>query len=262
MDINKQTNTSETALNTAAARAEHKKAPLYRPMVALLGLLVIALAVVGVIALAVMGINNYKESQKELKEELNHFISPLAYYTPVPFNDVNKTAQDALVLSAIYKITEAERIRQLQEGDMEYSYATDDYGRLALPLAEVAEAYASLYGSDAEPFYHTIGETENPYSCYEYNAAKEIYYVPADSSESLYEVFVDTLKKRGSTYTLDVCYVPGNNIKVDDRGNTLAPKREDAQYIQKYTVKRNNTEWQIVAVADEQTAQTSTTATK
>lgn len=270
MDTNQNLPPVEEGTEKAAARAVHKKSKLYRPAVALLGLVVIVLAVVGVISLAVTGINNHQKDQQKLKEDLTYFISPLAYYTPVAFEDVNKTAQDALILSAIYRITESERIRQLQEDDLEYSYETDDYGRLALPVADVAEAYAALYGKEAKPFYHTVGETDNPYSCYEYNAAKELYYVPADSSESLYDVFVDTVKQQGDTYTLDVCYVPDSNLTIDDRGNTVPPTRESAQYIQQYILKRSNDQWQIVAVKDLEdsvsttasTTETETTASK
>lgn len=254
-----ETEAAET-VSGAAARAARKKSRLYRPAVALLGLLVIALSVVGVISLVTMGVNSYRNSRQQLKDELTYFISPLAYYTPTAFDDVNRSDQDALLLSAIYKLTEEERIRQLREDDLEYTYEIDDYGRLALPIADVAEAYASLYGAEAEPLYRTIGETDSPYSCYEYNAAKELYYVPADSSESLYNILVDTVKNRGDTYTLDVCYVPESNLKIDERGNTVAPTRSDAQYIQQYTLLRTETGWQITAVADMQADGSTTTA--
>lgn len=241
----------ETPVIPTVAR---KKKKLYRPAVAFLGFVVIVLAVIGTISVVALGIKSYQTRQAALKKELTYFISPLTYYTPEAFDSPDDTEQDALILSALFRITEQERIRLLRNKDADYNYEIDDYSRLILPIKEVEKSYAVLYGDKAKPSFRTIGETDIPFACYEYNEEKQVYYAPMDSSESLYNVIVDRVKKSGDRYILDVCYVPDSNLKIDEQGNPLDPTRKEAQYIQKFTLQRKENRFTILSVEDEESS--------
>ena len=74
-------------------------------------------------------------------------------------------------MAAVWKITNQENIRMLREKDDVCSYAqTDDgSGRIIVPLSEINEAYASLFGPDAKPYHHNIGDEGLSFS-FEYKA--------------------------------------------------------------------------------------------
>ncbi len=226
------------------------KEKVYRIAVAALGFVMFGLAIVGVVSLVKLGVDNAATKRAALQEELTYFIQPLTYYTPSAFENPDETDQDSLILSAIYCVTEAERIRQLKEKDMQYAFELDDYSRLLIPVDKITDAYAALYGAKATPYLHTIGDPETPYSTYAYDEKEGIYAVPIDSSESLYDIFVDKMTVQGDICVLDVGYVQTANLDVDDRGNYVAPTREDAQYLQRFTVKQIETGFQILSVED------------
>ena len=226
------------------------KEKLYRWATAALGFLMFALAIVGVVSLVKMGLDNAAAERAALQQELTYFIQPLTYYTPSAFEEPDETDQDSLILSAIYCVTEEERIRQLKEKDMTYSFEMDEYSRLLIPIDKITDAYATLYGKDAKPYLHTIGDPETPYSTYVYDEKEGIYAVPVDSSESLYDIFIDKMTVQGERYVLEVGYVQTANLDVDDRGNYVAPTRKDAQYLQEITVEKTEEGFKILSVAD------------
>lgn len=228
-----------------------------------LGLLVLLLAIVGVVALVMTGIHAIQDAQDTtaLKKEMEDFLLPVMQYNPTAFEDVNDSKQDALILAAIWRITEAERIRQLQEKDEGFSYASDDNGRLLIPLEEVEESYAYLFGEDAVPYHHTIGEEGMSFT-FEYDEEQGCYHVPVTSSTSMYVPFVDTVKKRGNTVTVRVGYVLSTKIAIDDKGEEIPPTADDADHFQTYTVQQVGEDgWKLVSIANEGGSQSTTTTT-
>lgn len=127
-----------------------------------LGLLVLLLAATGVVALVIFGVQAIQKSQDDtaLREELMDFLNPVIQFIPDPFEDVNDDPQDSLMLAAIWKLTDAERIRQIREKDDESIYPIDDEGFMLIPLKTVTDSYASLYGKDAVPQLKSIGEPD------------------------------------------------------------------------------------------------------
>ena len=218
-----------------------------------LGLLVLLLAIVGVVALVITGINAIRKSQDDtaLKEELYDFLLPVMQYNPTAFENPDDSRQDALILAAIWRITETERIRQLQEKDSASLYSIDDDGRMLVPLEEVNESYAVLFGKDAKPYHHTIGEEGMSFT-FQYDPDEGYYHVPLISSTSMYTPLVDTLKKKGDTIDVRVGYVLTTKIGIDDKGKEIPPTAADADHFQIYTVQRvGENGWKLLAVADE-----------
>lgn len=125
-------------------------------MAAPLGFIVLVLAVVGLVSVIIAGIRTVERAMDntELKEELYEFLLPVMQYDPEPFTDVNKTKQDALLLAAIWRVTEAERIRQLVDGSGVSAYPMDDNGRMLISVEEIEESYKYL--SVRTPYRITI----------------------------------------------------------------------------------------------------------
>lgn len=228
-----------------------------------LGLLILLLAAVGVVSLAVSGIRAVQRSQDDtaLKEELYDFLLPVMQYIPSAFDSVDGNQQDTLILAAIWRVTNAEQIRQLQEKDSVSRYASDDLGRMLIPLEEINASYAALFGQDAEPYHHTIGEEGMSFT-FEYDPDEGCYHVPIVSSSSMYVPVIDTLKKKGDTIEVRVGYVLSAKIGIDNRGEEIPPTAADADYFQIYTVQRAGEDgWKLLSIADEEGSSRTTSST-
>ena len=219
-----------------------------RRVAAVLGFVTLLMAVFGAVSLvifAALGINLHRE---KVLDDVAYFISPLTAFCPDAFADVNDTDQDALLLSAIYRVTMAEQIRQAQQNAAECRYELDDLGRMLVPIAEIETAYHALYGEEAAVYHHTIGEEGLSYT-YSYDKEAGIYHIPQDAGNSMYNLVYDKLGGLFGTVTVQVGYVPGM-LAIDDRGETIQPTLADAQIIQKFTMKKSGDSYRIVSVAD------------
>lgn len=215
-----------------------------------LGLLVILLAATGVISLVVMGVQAIQRSQDDtaLRSELMDFLEPVVQYMPSPFDDVNDNPQEALLLGAIWRVTDEERIRMLREKDDVSRYPTDDLGRMEIPVSKILDSYAALFGKDAQPSLVTIGDPGLSFT-FEYDSANGIYHVPYTSASTSYVPVLDTVKHKGSSYTLRIGYVPNNDIGVDEKGNPVDPLPEQADYFLIYHVEKEGDGWRLVSVS-------------
>lgn len=217
-----------------------------------LGLLVILLTLVGAVSVVYAGVRAIQKSQDDtaLRDELYYFVQPLAQYNPSAFTDVNETKQDALLLAAIWRVTEAESIRLRQDSDAVSAYALDDLGRMLIPVSEIEASYLELFGSGSTIYHHTIGEEGQSFTV-EFDEAASVYHVPSMST-SMYVIVLDTVKKKGDSYAVRVGYVLSTNIAIDNHGNEIKPTSDMAEYFQVYTVQRvGETGWRIVSIADE-----------
>lgn len=216
-----------------------------------LGLLVLLLAATGVVALVIFGVQAIQRSQDDtaLREELMDFLNPVTQYIPDPFTDINDDPQDALMLAAIWKLTDAERIRQIREKDDNSIYQIDDDGFMQIPLQAITDSYASLYGEDAVPQLKSIGEPDT-IMYYEYDASAKIYRVPFSASNSAYTPVLDTLKKKGDQYTLRIGYVSAENIGIDEKGNLVDPTPDQADFLQIFHVQKAGDGWKLTGVED------------
>lgn len=213
-----------------------------------LGVLVSLLGVIGVVALVFGGIRlvgNLTDTTA-LQQEVDYFLEPIKAYNPAPFEDINTAEeQDMFLYAAAYKISLAEQVRMLREGDENTKYDVDNSGRIIVPAAEMVESYASLFGADAPLTPRTIANDAVTYA-----AADETYCVPFDTLNSGYRGVIENFKKRGDTYTVRMAYVSINDIELDERGNELPPDPADATYTQIYTVKKTETGFALVACED------------
>ena len=221
-------------------------------MAAPFGLFILILAVVGFISLIFTGIRALEKAidDSELKEELYEFLTPVMQFNPEPFTDVNKTKQDALLLAAIWQVTEKERIRQLVEGSDISAYPIDDTGRMLIPINEIEKSYNHLFGPDAIPYHHTIGDEGKSFTV-EYNEQDGVYHIP-NTSTSIYYNVIDTLKKKNDKITVRVGYVISTKIGRDEKGELVEPTPDMADKFQLFTVQRmGETGWKLISIIDE-----------
>ncbi len=217
-----------------------------------LGCVLILLAIAGIVFLGILGVQviQYATDDTALRTELFDFLEPVVQYQPAAFTNVNDTDQNALTMAAIYRITEAERIRQLKEKTYENLYPLDELGRMVVPVSEVNASYAYLFGPDAVPRHRTMGGEPGMSMTFEYDEAAGCYYVPMYSSSSMYEGVLDELKEKGNTVQVRIGYVPVADIDIDDKGNPLPARSEQAEYFQTFTVQQTETGWMVIAASD------------
>ncbi len=218
-----------------------------------IGVLISLLSIVGVVALVFGGIRLVENltDTTALQEEVDYFLEPIKAYNPAPFEDIaTAEEQDAFLYAAAYKISLAEQVRMLREGDENTQYNVDDAGRIIVPAAEMGVSYASLFGPDAPLTARSIKEDTITYS-----AVDECYHVPYDTINSGYRGVIESFKKRGDTYTVRMAYVSLNDIELDERGKELPPDPANATYTQIYTLRRADTGLYLVSCEDGTAAQ-------
>ena len=213
-----------------------------------LGVLITLLAVIGVAALIVTGVKAIRKAQDTtaLKEEFYYFLEPLMVYNPKPFDGIAETEQDAFLNAAAYRISLDEQIRMLRENDENCIYAVDDIGRLAVPTSKMETAYDSIVGPESALTHRSLEVTGLTFS-----AADDCYYIPFNSLNTGYQGVVESVRKKGNTYTVRVGYVANNDVQLDEHGNTIPPTADMATYYQTYTVIRYDGGYYVNACTDE-----------
>ena len=240
--------TNEPAATETAAPAPKKQRGRIR-YAAPLGFLVLVFAVIGVIATVVTGVQTVLHwfDDTPLREELYVFLDPVMQFCPSEFTDAADSGQDTLLLSAVYRLTEAERIRQLHEKDNEYRYPLDESQlRMKIPQKTVEASFSALFGN-AKLIHRSVNDVE-------YSAQEEMYYVPVQINTSGYTPALGEIKQNGDTYTVQVAYVLNDDVKYDNRGQQIPPTFDMGKYSQLYTVRRNtDNSLTLVSVAAVQT---------
>ncbi len=213
------------------------------------GFLMSLFAVLGVVAVVATGVSMVRDlmDDTDLREEMHYFLQPLTTYNPLPeFSDVNEDDYDELLRAALWRITEAERIRMLREKDDTTAYELDNNGRLIVPVAEVEASYKYLFGDGAVLNHRTLGEDD-----VEYDEATSHYYVPFNFVNSAYQPLIDTIYRTGDEYQVRVAYVPVDALEVDERGNTIEPTPDMAVEAQIFVLKRVDGHFIVTAIGSE-----------
>ncbi len=214
-----------------------------------LGFLVLLFALIGVISVVVTAIGWIVQAQDDtaLREELYTFLDPVMQFCPSEFDSVDATEDaDPLLLAAVYRVSETERIRQLRERDEECAYPVEETQyRMIVPQTTIEESYRYLFG-EATLTHRTIGDVE-------YKTENSCYYVPMTINTSGYKPVLGKITHKKDVYTVQVAYVSEADIQYDMRGNAIEPTVDMAKYSQRYTVRQNEDGgWTLLSVsADE-----------
>lgn len=210
-----------------------------------LGFLVLLFALIGVISTVVTTIGWIIKAHDDtaLRQELYTFLDPVMQFCPSEFDSVNTTEDtDPLLLAAVYRVSEAERIRQLRERDEECAYPVEETQyRMIVPQTTIEDSYRYLFG-EATLSHRTIGDVE-------YKTENSCYYVPMSINTSGYTPVFGKITHKKDIYTVRVAYVSNADIQYDERGNALAPTVDMAKYSQRYAVRNNDDgSWTLLSV--------------
>lgn len=228
-----------------------------RRFAALLGLIVLLFAIVGVISVGVLSVNLFQKAtdHTELMIELRDLAAPLIEYQPAAFDSLENADETTLLKAAIFRITEAERIRQLGEKktnekhEAKSNYVVDDYGRLTLSVQDVNEAFEAMFGTDVTPHHQTLGGAESGMAyIVEYDKSNACYYAPISEYASNYTTSVDDIKLTGKEAKIRVNYALTADLPIDKYGNDLPPDSKTIKYSQWFTFRKNGNKWTIVSV--------------
>lgn len=226
--------TAEEVEEIVGRRAHQRKSKMAAPF----GFILLLLAAIGVFAVGdflvglFIGIGNIDA----VTDQAAHFLQPVLAQAPASLESVEDNERDDLVMAAIWRVLEDERVRQLQQHTTDNRYVFDEHGRVRLPIENVNAAYATLFGEDAVPYHHTVGESEVPALVTEYNEEDACYYVPSSTASSLYHTIVIDADKKGNKLSLEIGFVPTMDLQYNEWGERIEPKPADAVYRQVYTV--------------------------
>ena len=237
---------SETNIQTESTPVTTKKRRGRVRYAAPLGFFVLLFAFIGVLSVisGLIGVIIRASDDSPLRQELYDFLNPVMQFCPSDFDTETADEQDTLLLSAIYRVTEKERIRQLREKDENCIYTLDEtQWRMMIPENVIDKSYTHLFG-DTNPTHRSVGEVE-------YDTEKKLYLVPLSINTSGYTPVLGSIRKKGDTYTVPVAYVANSDVQVDERGQTIAPSFDMGQYTQVYTVVKDGDNWTLTAVKAE-----------
>ena len=213
------------------------------------GFVMSLLAIIGAITLVFGAVDLVRglADDSALREEMYYFLQPVMAYNPFPqFDDPNAEDVDELLQAAVWRITDAERIRMLREKDDNTAYELDASSRLVVPVQEVVDSYQYLFGKDAVLNHRSIEADD-----LEYSEKNGCYYVPFNFINSLYQPVIDTIRRSDGEYQVKVAYVSINDLQVDEHGNTVEPTSDMASFSQIYVLKRENGHFIVTTVGEE-----------
>lgn len=218
-----------------------------------LGLVVILLALFGLLTLLSMGIRLIQRAtdHSALQTELEELAAPLIEYPPKEFASIDKADPEGLLIAAIYRLADRDRIYKLQNHTDASRYVVDEYGRLVIPVTEVNESFRILFGSSVTPVHQTIGEHGGIAYTYEYDKANAWYHVPAIAASSLYTAVTEGITVSGKTATLRVGYALTSLLDYDSRGRQLPPTAAQMSLYRYFTFTKTEDGWILSSLKQE-----------
>ena len=170
----------------------------------IVGLLVLALAVVGVVSI-VMNVIAFVESKDDKTAEYAKYADYLTWVVgvdPDPFSDITKANKDALRNIAVCTL--------LADDVKTGAYNVTEKG-LEVPAVDVETCYYGMFGTE-NPIVHAsvVGYGYE----FTYDATKGVYIVPLTGVTPPFTVRIESVDKTGGFIVLRVGYVGTDNIEI------------------------------------------------
>jgi len=177
-----------------------------------LGLLLVALAIVGAVSLANMairGVREYLDNPAE-REEFENYLAQIIVHDPNPFDSPAQVQENVAQLLDIC-IWSLLREKNNTPGD----YPMDDEGNMEIQLDEVAAKYRALFGIEP-PGYVSVEGTDFDFI---YDSVAKVYRVPISGVLEIYvpQIPVDGIKRIGSSVELTVNYLAYSDANLDEK---------------------------------------------
>ncbi len=177
-------------------RREHMPA---RPLYYVVGLIIVALAVVGIVFIATSVSSFFDSKFKDNSDtaQFNAILTPIAATDPDAFDAVTSADPAQLIDAAIWYI--------LENKNAPDSYSTSR-GRMLIPEADVITSLTALFGSEAADKIKLTNVNGYNY-VFEYDSANMLYKIPITSIEPVYTPNVTGVERGEDTITVTVEYI-------------------------------------------------------
>ncbi len=167
------------------------------------------------------------------KEEFEQVIFPVVMFDPATIEDPSEMDPLVLLRSSIWSAFVS---------NME-KYSITSTNRISVARSDVDVACAKLFGPEIHLEHQSFSDYMNTYY---YDAEKETYLAPVDSSSVLYTPQVQDIEKSGVIYTLTVGYMESGNEWMEAlQGRDYEPTPD--KYMT-YTLKKVNDHFQLVSI--------------
>ncbi len=181
------------------AAPKEKKAPAPVGYI-LVGVLVLALAVVGAAHLVTLAVSHLKENATQREQEeaavYNGFLTPAAAIDIAPFDDVADADAASLLSLAVWSVLYGEN------DPGAFSYADD--GSPLLPVSLVEQAFTRYFGPTVAIQHGTV---EGYGYAFTYDPSKNAYRIPLTTITPIYTPRVTEVVSRGDAVVLTCGFV-------------------------------------------------------
>ena len=195
-----------------------------------LGLVVIALAVIGVVSMASSFVSQLSQRSEARNREkfsvYEEFLSTVIMNDPDTFDDITQANKSQLISIAVWSL-----IEKNPEPDT-YDYV--DSGIL-IPQKDVETELSQIFGNDVKYKHCTVDGGEGIE--FRYSESKKGYIIPITGITPIYTPKVLETKERESVITLKVGYLASSEWVQDEDGNMTEPEPSKLMEI---TLSKNN----------------------
>ncbi len=183
----------------------------------LVGIIVIAFAVVGVISLLSVAFSEVKTGieQRTYKEYSSYeeFITPVVMNDPDTFDDITKADMSQLISIAIWSLLGSDISAE------EYKYTDEG---ILVPAEEVESEFSCLFGSQVKASHMSVDGGEGVE--FKYSENKKCYIIPITGITPIYTPTVLDSNERSDSVVLTVGYLSSSEWQQDSNGNMVAPE--------------------------------------
>lgn len=169
------------------------------------GLLVIAMAIVGVVSTVRAAVDTASDffNQTALKNEFAEFVYPLVITDTPAFEKVADIPASVVVTASVWNLI--------------LNYDTSKYptdtGIMTVSEIDIENSAASLFGQSVTVEHQTVGSIE---TMFEYNEAEKSYYIPAEPIVNAFTPRVSAVSNEGELYTVTVEYMSPSMFTFDE----------------------------------------------
>ncbi len=189
---------AEPTLKQKIRRESREHMPA-RPLYYAVGLIIVALAIVGIVFI-VTSVSSFFDSKFKDNSEIAQFnaiLTPIAATDPDAFDAVTSADSAQLIDAAIWYI--------LENKNAPDSYSTSR-GRILIPEEDVITSLTALFGSEVADRIKLTNVNGYNY-VFEYDSANMLYKIPITSIEPVYTPNVTDVERGEDTITVTVEYI-------------------------------------------------------
>ena len=177
------------------------------------GLIVVALAVIGLITVVIAGVKGIGMAVEKSKnyEEYEKLLTPVVHIDPNTFDDITKAEMSQLLEISLWSLLKSDIAPD--------TFPTNENG-LSIPKNAVEEEFVELFGTQITPVHGTI---EGYGIDFIYDNTSETYTVPLTGVTPIYTPDVVDVSKTSDTVVITVACISGDAWEQGENGEMVPP---------------------------------------